>query len=369
MPVEITHHKTPEEVEELGYKGFDKVGGIFRFKAPNGVEIHKTPYGAATLAVCVPDLEGKIKNIVAGFPELSQYEADNTFQGRIVLHANRVRDYQAPGADRMSNLLYNETERKCQLHGGPDGTNQIWTPGGIVDPGSDADPYVVMSWIQPDNYNKRNIYGDGHPGPVNTRLIMRLSEDGTFMQRFVTVSEKTTFRSNTDHIYMMPAGVDSGKSVADMALYNNCTHHIIVDDDLIPTGEKLEEIAKDSPNDFSSLRLVGESGLSLDDCFGRTDGKPITATFYDPEGGIGVEVISNPNSTIQQYMGCGLSGSPLPTNGAGCLEPGVGINGPNEKELCEMLKIDPFVQARTPNTTTITHRYFTRRMPVNPANK
>jgi aldose 1-epimerase len=248
MAVQLIHHKTQGEVERLGYKGFEKVGGIFQFIAPNGVEIHKTPYGAATLAVFVPNLKGERKNIVAGFPELSQYEADNTFQGRIVLHANRVRDYQAPGVDRKSNLVYNEAARNCHLHGGPNGANQVWTPESIINPYSDADPYIVMSWIQPDGYNGRDSsFGNyGHPGPVITRLVMRLGEEGTFMQRFVTVSEKTTFRSNTDHIYMMPAGVDSNKSVAEMALYNNCTHHIVVDKDLMPTGDKLEAIVKGS---------------------------------------------------------------------------------------------------------------------------
>jgi galactose mutarotase-like enzyme len=360
MPVRIKHYETQKEVNALGYFGFEKVGGIFQFISSNGVEVLKTSYGGATLGVLVPDLNGKLVDVVAGFKELSQYEADPTYQGRFVPLSNRMRDYTPPGSETTSKLIINEEGRKCHLHGGPGGANQIWQST-IIKSDLGTKPGVSMSLSQPDGYNGRDgAYG--HPGPVDMKVVLRLSENGAFTHNVMASTHRTGFFNPTEHSYINPSGVYSGKSMTEIYMYSNWTHHVVVDENLIPTGKKLEEIAQGSDMDFSTLRLIGESGMKLDDCFGRIDGKTVFAVLYDLKTGIGVRITGGPNTTMQCYMGGGLSGSPIEKNMAGCLEPGAAINGPNEPDLCNMLKVDPFAHAGQIYSRIITHGYFTKNL-------
>lgn len=213
--------------------------------AGNGVSVSVIGFGGIITAIHVPDRDGRLDNVVLGFPDLEAYEAHNGschFGALIGRFANRIargrftldgREYQLPINNGANSL-----------HGGPKGFGRrLWD----LAPDPDDEGGVLLSLVSADGEA-------GYPGTVRITVAYRLGDDGALRIDYTTTTDQLTILNLTNHTYFNLAGNGSG-SVADQVVRIEADHYTPVDETLIPTGEIAT--VDGTPMDFRSATAIG----------------------------------------------------------------------------------------------------------------
>jgi aldose 1-epimerase len=287
-------------------------------------------YGAHLVGFWAPDRAGRLDNLVSslrderGAPDVARY-ADpiaNPHLGSIVGRvANRIGDAAFELEGRRVELVPNEGRH--QLHGGPVGIDRhVWT---VIECHHDHDTATLtLSLTSPD--------GDqGYPGTVELVATYTLRPDGLSLHVDAT-SDRTTVLGVTHHGYWNLAGTSDVANAVDALgahrLRVAADHVVVVDDELIPTGE-LRAVG-DTPFDlreavelvslFDGPELAATGGI--DHCLVLAPGPeregPAAAELYDPGSGRRLELWTD-QVGLQVYAANHGAGD-LPAHGAVCLE-------------------------------------------------
>ena len=286
--------------------------GLYILRNRNGMEVHLTDYGAAIVSIIVPDRNGKRRDVVLGYDDVSGYEKGGASIGETV---GRV-------ANRISNAAFDLNGRhyiltanngpNC-LHGGRDFYAQrLWQaviPFGKVSTGDIAATYATESmndWsrerrgrdagvtnalaVEDDSPEVRHSSGDsmtfildspdgdqGFPGDIHIELTYTLTDDNELHLDYkAAFNEKgksalpgqaensaadedkaalETPLNLTNHSYFNLNGHDSG-TVLTQEVRIDAEYFTEADRRSIPTGTLLE--VKWTPMDFRKPKELGK---------------------------------------------------------------------------------------------------------------
>ena len=286
---------------------------LYVLKNANGVEVTLTNYGARIVSVMVPDRNGNMQDVVAGFDNVDDYvNTDNNFGATIGRYGNRI----AHGKITVDGVEYQLPQNNFghTLHGGPEGYDrQVFD---AVQPDSQS---VVFTYLSEDGEA-------GFPGNLNVKVTMTLTDDNAIDLQYEAETDKETVVNLTNHSYFNLSG-DGNNTILDHLLMINADQFTPVDDTFMTTGEILP--VEGTPMDFRVPTAVGEridqyeyDQLKNGDGYDHNwvlntngDISQVAATVYSPATGIQLEVYTD-EPGVQVYAGNFLDGTLIGKNGA-----------------------------------------------------
>ena len=224
----------------------------------NGMEVSIITYGGIITSILAPDRDGDFDNVVLGFDNLADYEANSPYFGAIIgRYGNRI----AKGKFTLDGTEYNLAVNNGQnaLHGGIKGFDKVvWAAEErFVDEGES----LSLSYMSAD-------MEEGFPGTLDVEVVYTLSDGNALSIEYTATTTKPTVVNLTNHTYFNLAGEGMG-AIYDHVLMINANHFTPVDAGLIPTGELADVTA--SPFDFRMPKPIGQDIRADDEqlAFGR----------------------------------------------------------------------------------------------------
>lgn len=279
----------------------------------NGMGIEVTDYGAALVAVTVPDKNGRIDDVVLGYDDVTGYVGHHGCLGATIgRNGNRI------GGARVTiggqEYILDDNENGNNLHSGFVGYHKmIWHMEVLKD-----ELAVRFSRLSPDGEQ-------GFPGNFEVSVTYTLTDDNEVKIHYEGKSDKDTIANMTNHSYFNLAGHESGEML-EQALWIDSDAVTVNDKASIPTGE-IRKIAG-TPLDFSTEKKIGKD-INADyeqiSSFGGYDNNYIlnnqgsgvrkAAEAFDEKSGRVMEVFTD-CVAIQLYTGNFIDKDSLGKNGA-----------------------------------------------------
>lgn len=276
-----------------------------------------------------PDRNGDITTLVCGFDSLADYEAGHPFFGVLVgRFANRIGNARFTVDGKTYELSKNDVygvpagqEPRHHLHGGFQGFDKkVWNAKLFEQERSAG---VIFSYLSKDGE-------EGYPGNLDVEIICSLSEDNELAFNYKATTDAATPVNLTNHAYWNLAGAGSG-SVANHLLTLHCPRYVVVDAELIPTGEIRD--VENTPMDFRKSKRIGDDLARVpggyDHCFvceNLSDRMKDLATLVEPSSGRAMDIRTT-KPAVQFYSGNfldgtirGAGGHVYEKHGALCLE-------------------------------------------------
>ena len=288
---------------------------LYTLTNPKGMEVCLTNYGGRIVSVLVPDREGKMRDVVLGFDNISDYRTtDNNFGATIGRYGNRIANGRFSIGGQTWELPRNDFGH-C-LHGGPDGwDHRVMEVSGVT-----ANS-LIFSLVSPD--------GDaGFPGTVEAQVKVTLTDDNAILLQYQATTDKQTIINMTNHSYFNLDGQPE-HGILSHELYLNAKSYTPIDATFMTSGEILPVAG--TPMDFTTPKEIGrdigaefkqlENGRGYDhnwvlDTAGKLE--EVAASLYSPESGILLEVYTD-EPGLQVYSGNFLDGSLVGKNGQACV--------------------------------------------------
>ena len=277
----------------------------------NGAFVRLSSVGAGIVGIAVPDKEGKLADVVLGYPEPMSYFADGPCAGKCPgRFANRI----ALGKFTLEGVEYTlpVNNGPNHLHGGPQGfQNKVWESR------IDGEAVEFMYFSE-----------DGEAGyPGNLKVVARYewSEDNALKLFLTAQTDKATVVNLTNHAYFNLNGEGNG-DILGHELKLNASVYLPTDNTLIPVGEP--DPVAGTPMDFLEFKKIGAEikedfpalnyGKGYDNCFiidGAQKGQIQTAAeLYSEKSGRFLEILTT-QPAIQVYTGNWLEGCPVGKGG------------------------------------------------------
>ena len=210
----------------------------------HGIAVSILSFGGIIASLEVPDREGRLANIVLGYPDLAGYETHNGtthFGALIGRYANRIAHGRFSLDGREHRLPLNNGPNS--LHGGPDGFGRKpWT---MTQNGEDG---VRLSLSSADGEA-------GYPGRLDAEVTYRLTDADELEIDYVATCGAPTIVNLTNHSYFNLAGEASG-SIERHVVQIEADRFTPVDASLIPTG-RLAPV-EGTPLDFRQPTAIGD---------------------------------------------------------------------------------------------------------------
>lgn len=268
-----------------------------------GMSVRISEYGGAIMELRVPDRDGRIADVVAGYDAVGDYEKNPGYLGALVGRVgNRINKGQFT-LDGVSYQLY-QNNNDNSLHGGRVGfSHKVWS----VRPVDGEEPRLVLTLVSPDG-------DENYPGTLSVTVTYTLLKTQALSIRYEATTDQKTIVNLTNHAYFNLGGYASGK-IFDHVLKMDCDTYIPTDDRLIPTGEIRP--VDGTPFDFREPKTIGrdfdiEKDLDMklaggyDHCFcftgGETKEPVLRVEAYEPKSGRLMRVYTN-QPAIQFYSG------------------------------------------------------------------
>ena len=286
---------------------------IYKYKLVNasGAYVVLGSVGAAIVEVHVPDRDGKLGDVVIGYPDAASYFADGPCSGKVPgRYANRIARGHLEIDGKVYDLPINNGPN--HLHGGPQGfQNQVW------DSRIDGDAVEFM-YFSPDGEM-------GYPGNLKVTARYVWTDANELQLTFVAQTDAPTVVNLTNHVYFNLDGEGSG-SIEKHMLRLNASEYLPTDDTLIPHGES--EPVAGTPMDFVTAKEIGRGlradfpainyGKGFDACWvidGKIEGQLAEAAELCSEKSGRVVKVYTTQPGVQIYTGNWLNGCPAGKNG------------------------------------------------------
>lgn len=291
----------------------------YTLRNANGVEASFTNLGAIWLTMCVPDKDGKLRDVVLGYDTPEAILADPGHMGApIGRNANRIGGAHCVIAGKECTLAANNGVNN--LHSAPDLYHQrLWD---VAYDNAGLGSYVIFSLDSAD--------GDqGYPGNAHISVTYTLTDDDALEINYKMVCDQDTIANFTNHAYFNMDGHDAG-SVLDQLVWINADQFTPADAGSIPTGELRDvegtpmdfregrRIGDDIDADFDQLQMAGgyDHNWCLNDCDGDVR---LVARILSEKSGIAMEVYTDLEG-MQFYTGNFLNGACAGKGGAAYLK-------------------------------------------------
>ena len=287
---------------------------LFSIVNADGTEVILSNLGAGIVSIVVPDRDGRLADVVLGYRDPADYEADGPCMGKVPgRFANRIAAGRFVLDGQEYTLAVNNGPN--HLHGGPGAqsfANRLWDaeelPGGGV------------------RFTLESPAGDaGYPGALRVEACYTWSDDHRLMLRLSATADAPTVVNLTNHAYFNLKGEERG-DVTGHLLKLYASHYLPTDETLIPAGAPVPVAG--TPMDFRTPKPLGRDlkadfpainyGKGYDNCFVVDDFRagevrPV-AELCDPDSGRRL-VVSTDAPGIQVYTGNWLEGCPVSKSG------------------------------------------------------
>jgi aldose 1-epimerase len=306
--------------------------GVFTLSNANGVEVCTIPRGASITSIKTPDREGRRADIVLGFDDPDDYEAEHPYFGAVVgRYANRIANgrFTLDGTPHV--LATNDGPH--HLHGGIRGFDKV--------------PWEAASPSGRDSVTFTRLSHDGEEGyPGNLRVIVTytLTGENELIVQYTAETDRATPVNLTQHTYFNLAGTGD---VLDHVLEIDAARFTPVDDAGAPTGA-LDPV-DETPFDFRRptpigarlgtphLQLQARSGYDHNWVLEGADaGLRHVARVHDPISGRTLDLATE-EPGLQFYSGnlldgtiAGKDGRPYQRHSGFCLETQHFPDSPNQ---------------------------------------
>ena len=187
--------------------------------------------------------------VALGYDDIGAYERNGGYLGATVgRYANRIRGGKFTLDGREYQLDLNENG-VTHLHGGISSIDrQMWRVPEY------KDDHIILS--------VRDIgAAHGYPGDMDITVTFTV-KDETLTISYAAVCTEDTPVNLTNHVYLSPNGVGSGKTL-DVELRLNASHYIPIDDRCIPLCGAPRKVAG-TPFDFTSRKPIGQDMTKFD---------------------------------------------------------------------------------------------------------
>lgn len=273
----------------------------------SGAYVKLSSIGAGIVSAAVPDKDGKLADVVLGYPDPMRYFGDGPCAGKIPgRYANRIAKGKFTLDGKEYDLPVNNGPN--HLHGGPEGfQNKVWesrTDGDAVEFLYDAEDGEM-----------------GYPGALKATARYEWTEENELRLTLVAESDAPTIINLTNHAYFNLNGEGNGDILAH-TLRLNASEYLPTDDSLIPLGESRPVAG--TPMDFVTEKALGRDinedfpalkyGKGYDNCWVIDGAEPgqlqEAACLYSSESGRQLTVYTT-QPGVQVYTGNWLSGCPV----------------------------------------------------------
>ena len=230
-------------VETFGSTSKKEEALLYTLTNENGMSASITNYGAALVKLNVPDKEGKLRDLVLGYDDVTGYEkGGGSFGAPVGRNANRIGGAVITIQDKTYELEKNDNGNN--LHSGTNYYNKrIWNVG------EKTDSKIEFVLHSPD--------GDqGYPGTLDMHVTYELTEDNELRLIYDAVPDQDTIINMTNHSYFNLDGHDSGNVLKELVTLD-ADYFTRADAQSIPTGELVDVTG--TPMDFRMPRALGEA--------------------------------------------------------------------------------------------------------------
>ena len=230
-------------VETFGSTSKKEEAVLYTLTNENGMSASITNYGAALVKLNVPDKEGKLRDVVLGYDDVTGYEkGGGSFGAPVGRNANRIGGAVITIQDKTYELEKNDNGNN--LHSGTNYYNKrIWNVG------EKTDSKIEFVLHSPD--------GDqGYPGTLDMHVTYELTEDNELRLIYDAVPAQDTIINMTNHSYFNLDGHDSGNVLKELVTLD-ADYFTRADAQSIPTGELVDVTG--TPMDFRMPRALGEA--------------------------------------------------------------------------------------------------------------
>jgi aldose 1-epimerase len=214
--------------------------------------------GGAITSLLVPDRQGRLANVVLGFPDPADYETNNVFFGALIgRFGNRIARGELPIDGVVHRLAANNGPH--QLHGGIGFHARRWEIGDV------RPSALTLRRTSPDGE-------DGFPGTLQVQVSYTLTDEGALRIDYAATTDRPTVCNLTQHSYFNLAGAGD---ILGHRLRLASSRYLPIDETVIPTGELAP--VKGTPFDFTAPTAIGAQidadhvqlrrGAGYDHCF------------------------------------------------------------------------------------------------------
>jgi len=196
--------------------------------------------GARLMELKVPDKDGKLVDVVAGFDDPEDYDTSTEpyYGATIGRYGNRIAKGKFSLDGKAYQLSVNNGEN--MLHGGKDGFQyQKWAME------KQGDSVLVCELIAPDGEN-------GFPGKLSVKVRYTVTKDNSLLIEYQAQTDKPTVINLTNHAFF---NLNGSGSILKHVLMVNANAYLPVDSMLIPTGEIRD--VEETPFDFRGATAIG----------------------------------------------------------------------------------------------------------------
>ncbi len=293
----------------------------------NGISVGILDYGGIIRTLRTPDRFGQFEDIVLGFDNLSQYEAEHPYFGAVIGRvAGRISNGRLIVAGKKYSLPINDMPN--HLHGGAQGfDHKLWKAAF-----SNDDRSLVLQYESADGE-------EGYPGRLHARVTYKLTDDNELIVEYFAMAYAPTVVNLTQHSYFNLSG-DPGRPILNHILTLDSDQILELDGSSIPTGTFLD--VADSRFDFREPKCIGAADANGYDNYWVLNDGPADGYRVDlchPETGRLLQVETTAPG-VQVYTGnslpsdlTGKQGMPCQQMSGICLETQVHPDAPNRPEF------------------------------------
>lgn len=190
------------------------------------ITIEITNLGCSVIAIYTPDKNSIQKNIVAGFPDIMEYQKNDHYLGCVIgRYANRIADASFSIGENTYQLSRNDDGN--HLHGGIEGFNKkLWTISSFIQ--NEQEAGVMFEYLSSDGE-------EGYPGNLQVKARYLLNQRNQLCIHYSARTDRSTPVSLTNHSYFNLTGFET-PHILDHVLHINARQYTPKKDTNTPAG-------------------------------------------------------------------------------------------------------------------------------------
>ncbi|MBO5660203.1 MAG: galactose mutarotase [Bacteroidaceae bacterium] len=253
---------------------------LYTLTNSKGLSVKITNYGGIITEFHAPDRNGKTENIVLGLNSLNAYLKGHPALGCIVgRYINRIGNATFT-LDGVEYPLAKNSNGRHNIHGGRKNFyTKVWTASASSNAGEAT---LSLNYLSPD-------MEEGFPGNLDVKVDYTLTNQNELRIEYAATTDKPTVVNLSNHSYFNLSGAKESVLGHEVRIYAD--EYIVVDEDLIPTGEMAK--VNVTPLDLRAWTKIGDrtellpNGFDNSFCVEGKRGKApvLIAELRDPVSG------------------------------------------------------------------------------------
>lgn len=277
-------------MELFGLLPDGQVVNSFELINEKGMRVKGINYGAAIIALKVPNKEGVLVDVVLGFDTLASYLASFGLAGApyfgatVGRYAGRINEGEFNLNGESFHL--NKNNNGHSLHGGINNFSQkLWK---LEKQTHGKNPSVRLSYVSPEKE-------ENYPGELSVSLTYTLSEENELIIEYAATTTKDTVVNLTHHSYFNLDGHES--TISNQDLIVNSSKVLEKTNDNIPTGKLLD--VKNSAFDYKTAK---KCPAQIDDTFVLDNKNEFAASLFNQANDLKMTVYTD-QPAVHIYVG------------------------------------------------------------------